>query len=308
MIFMASITEFILGRGWANGLVTEPKDDNWSYGINQLFLFGLILFTLLYIIIVALSSSPSTIDLYALGLSILILIGAYIAFDYESKNENSKGVGFVGFGSQFKFAIQILAGLAVTMAFIIFLGQVYCSDQNYIREGYCVRSGSTQQFILPVQSLLDPRLAQPFYSVIDAPATEELFFRNFMFYSLLAILPTRFNFFKNLKIKYPILLFLTVFIVVNTAFALWHVVRTQSTCSDTFCFARKLWVSNIYSGLWILGNQLTGGWGFGLAGHILNNYIGTQVSIPDFILYIVIPIIVIVYTATLILGLFKRRR
>lgn len=301
----------VFGKGWANFLVTEPKDDNWGYGTGKMFILALMLGCLFYIISLGYSPTPRWIDMVALSLSFVILLGSFLFADYESNHENSRGAGFILFGSQFNFLTQVVVGLVVTIGLIVFLGASYCSTPRYVAEGYCIQVNGQQQFVLPSQaSFFKAELAEPFYSILLAPATEELVFRNILFYSLLTILTSYFAFFRNMKANYPIMLFLILAITSSTLFGFWHFERAHASCpeGDSVCLFDRLWVSNIYGLVWIAGNQITGGFGFSLAGHIWNNFTGTPVSLPNFVMYILIPFVVLVYVGTMIMGFFKKKR
>lgn len=301
------------GKGWANKLAQEPKDDKWSLGIGKIFVIVLTVGILMYLIQLGYDDNLSSLSLIMLSTSLVMLIGMYIVADYEEKHQGK--VGFAFFGNQYKFGISIILGVLCTSLLTLFLGHSYCSTERYIDEGYCVKNGDLQQFILPIQAgFIQEQLVEPFYSTVLAPSTEELFFRVFLFYSLLAITTRYFTTFKKMQREKPILLFLLLNIVVSTGFGVLHFFKAQAMCpaGETICLFDRIWVSNIYGLFWTTGNQLTGGIGFSIAGHIINNLLGVLASpegvdIPTFFIYVLLPVIVFTYFGNIIYGKLRGR-
>ncbi len=309
---------FLTGKGWADRLAREPTDDNWSYGFGLVVILAMLFASIIFIISLVTLPNYNPRDLLALGLSAGILSIILIISTFESFFENAS-IGFAFFGNKFMFIIQILSGIFIMIFLMSYLSFVYCNEQTYIQEGYCIKdSVGHQQFILPTQaSIVKAELAEPFYSILYAPITEELFFRGFMFYTIIA-LAVRFRFLKNLKENHPIILFALATVISNTLFAVIHYYATKGSCpfGEAQCIVDRIYVSNLYGTVWVLGNQILGGIGFSIAGHIMNNFVSEtsyyanilHKTFPsvDFILYIIIPLIFLWIVASGIYGFFSR--
>lgn len=233
-------------------LQIEPKDDNWALNTGRLFtlIMGLI----------ALGAVVFVGDYFR-----AIFYGVAIAFVLPLSKKAEDGI--VLFGSVQKAGIGLFAGIASWMV-IVFMFTTFFHSSAIIA-------------IKPLEILGNVNYL---FTGISAPIVEELLFRSFLFFTLMALL-RKFAFTGRLMQRFPTESFVLVALLVSLGFAAFHIPAYKDDVTT-------LATLELLSFVWIVGVQLTGTIAFAMGAHIMNNFTALGATPIDVILYILVPLVI----------------
>ena len=167
-------------------LTKEAKDSSGSYALY----FIMAILSLLYMIFLVITNyfygTFSETQNTQLWLSLFAFITSVTLIFLESRFENTKYIGAVLFKDLKLLMIAVVLGTFAAALASNFLGSIFCSEQRYIDEGFCVIKDGTKSFTVSAQSI-GPGITYPLYIIGLAPFVEESIFRVLLFYSILAI-------------------------------------------------------------------------------------------------------------------------
>jgi len=253
IVLMLYAYQFIRGRQEAYRLVQiEPKDDSWALNVGRLFtlIMGLI----------ALGAVVFVGDYFR-----AIFYGVAIAFVLPLSKRAEDGI--VLFGNIQKTAIGLFAGIASWMMIVFLFTNVFHSSA-----------------IIAVKPMEILGNINYFFTGISAPIIEELLFRSFLFYTIMALFHN-FSFTNRLMQRYPIETFVTLALLVSLGFAAFHIPAYKDDITT-------LATLELLSFIWIVGVQLTGTIAFSMGAHIMNNFTALGATPLDVILYVMLPLII----------------